>query len=464
MRRKLLILFSGAVVLLCMLPTVSLLLGYEGQNYENRPLARMPKLMDGKGLNLSFPDGFDNWFQDHFGLREEMVTAFHSAAEAAFKDSLNEDVIIGKEDMLFFGETLPDYLGTDTLSDHDIARAARIIRIQQEYVEAKGMTFAFTLAPNKNTVYPEYMPDRLAPTGLPSNRERLAQALEKQGVNYIDLAAVLTAAKDEGLLYHYHDTHWNETGALVGYRAIMENIWQDGYQTYEDVRPVIKTGYAGDLHYFLFPAEEGNMPYPYYGISYEYQTDPSAPGNTAAIGTTSAANDRRLLLYRDSFGDGILPMLSANHGRVLYSAEFPYNYFLLDSEQPDAVVIELVERNIRNLLTRAPALPAMETGLSGQSIGRVKAAIAAFSRNGYTVICGAFAGEYSPDAERILLKAGDSVYEAFPILDEQAEYLADDGFIHGFCLTLPEGCAAETFTLIIENAEGYRESGELSVE
>ena len=55
MRKKLLVLFAALFMVVCLLPSVGLLLGYEGENYENRPLARLPKLIERDGLNLEYP-------------------------------------------------------------------------------------------------------------------------------------------------------------------------------------------------------------------------------------------------------------------------------------------------------------------------------------------------------------------------------------------------------------------------
>ena len=444
MRKKLLILFAALFMAVCLLPSVGLLLGYEGENYENRPLARLPKLFDREGINLEYPQGFDDYYQDHFGFREEMVTAFHRGTVSALKDTLNDDVIIGSNDMLYFAETLDDYLGINTLSDYDIQRAARTLKIQQDYVAASGAKFAFAIAPNKNTIYPEYMPKRLKPTGAFSNRERLAAALMSLEVEQISFDFELMARKGEDMLYHYHDTHWNQRGAMIGYNAIMAKVFEDTeYQTYEGMTPVTRPGWAGDLHYFLFPASQGSMDYPDYGIDFAYDTDPQAPGRTTTIGTTSKANHRSLLLYRDSFGDGLMPYLSANIGRVLYDAEFPYNYASMAAESPDAVVIELVERNIPNLILKSPAMPALSEAYEGKG-EKVAFAITEYQRNGSKVICGLFdSAQYDPMKHRILLTDGETCFEAFPIMDERAEgLLLDAEAIEGFTVTLPEDHAA----------------------
>lgn len=472
MKKVFLTIFVAAFFAVCILPTAALLCGYEGENYENRPLARQPELFESDGINLSFPAEFDDYFEDHFGFREEMVTAFHGLTMAAVGDTLNQKVIVGKENMLFFAETLNDYLGRELLTDDEIERIAVCLRIQQDYVLASGAEFAFAVAPNKNTVYPEYMPDYLRPSGAAGNRERLMAALERHGVNTIDLAEKLTAAKDEGLLYHYQDTHWNERGAQIGYRAIMEIAAGSGqYETYLGLEPTTVCDYGGDLHYFVLPTVEGDLPRPDYGLTFEYDQDPVRPGRATTIGTTSGANTRRLLLYRDSFGDALLPYLSANLGRVLYDAEFPYNYASFESEQPDAVVIELVERNLKNLLTKAPAMTAQEVDFDASGIsGTVDATFLTVARNGAATLCGYFdADAYDAAVQRILIETDSgNCYEAFPILEEEAAQLAGaDENICGFSLTLPDElrgevafrlildgggqcCASETVSIIIE--------------
>jgi len=452
MKKAFLIVFVAAILIVFCIPTAALLLGYEGENYENRPLARLPKLFESDGLNLSFPSEFDDYYEDHFGFREEMVTVFHGGTMALVGDTLNQKVIVGKENMLFYAETLDDYLGRELLSDDEIERIAVTLRIQQDYVRSMGADFAFAVAPNKNTIYPEYMPDYLKPSGAEGNRERLMEALARHGVNTIDLADELIAHKEDGLLYHYQDTHWNERGAQIGYRAIMQVAAGDAeYETYDGLVPETVSDYGGDLHYFVLPTIVGNLPRPDYGLTFDYTQDAVRPGRTTTIGTTSERNERKLLLYRDSFGDAILPYLSANLGRVLYDAEFPYNYASFESEQPDAVVIELVERNLGNLLTKAPAMTAQEVSVDYSSENAVETRSLTVKRNGKTVLCGVFDGaDYDAKVDRILIEIGGSCYEAFPILEEEADNLA--GIFEstcGFSLTLPNDIAGKDFRLFL---------------
>lgn len=448
MKKPFLIAFTALILAISMVPAAALLLGYEAENRENRPLARFPALFERGKLNLSFPEGFDSYFEDHFGFREEMVSAFHGITMSLLQDTQNEKVIVGKNHMLFYQETLHDYMGLDLLTDEEIARIAACLRIEKEYCESLGIGFTFAVAPNKNSIYGENMPDRLVPTHEESNRARLYEALEKEGVDTVDFASLLLARKGDGQLYHDRDTHWNERGALIAYNAIMERVAKGAaYETYASLSPTTRYDDAGDLHNFVLPALSGSRPRPDYGIREDFAYDEGVrPAQDTTFGTVSGKNSLSLHLFRDSFGNALLPLLSTNLGRVKYSAEFPYNYTLLDEETPDAVFIELVERNIKNLLLSAPMMPALETEAPSTGSEGGSAKYTSFKSGGYMKVQGCFDAAVQP--QRIFLtleKEGESrSYEAFPILEEQAQKLTGGmDSPRGFSLTLPEGLSGE---------------------
>ena len=190
MKKGFMIAFIAAILTACLLPIGANIFGYTAVNRENRPLAREPQIVDRDGLNLEFPSDFDDYWQDHFGLREELVTAFHAATLAIFNDTLNEKVVAGKDGFLFYSETLNDYTGLETMSDADILRTANVIRQISEYAEANGAKFVFSVAPNKNTVYPEYMPSRIKRTSAVSNHTRLYAALSDAGVDTLEIGVL----------------------------------------------------------------------------------------------------------------------------------------------------------------------------------------------------------------------------------------------------------------------------------
>ena len=85
-----------------------------------------------------------------------------------------------------------------------------------------GKEFKVFIIPNKNTIYPEYMPDRYRKIGEQSDIERLYQHFP-EAVNMIDVLETAKRANTDDI-YHKEDSHWNRLGAYAGYVAIMENF------------------------------------------------------------------------------------------------------------------------------------------------------------------------------------------------------------------------------------------------
>ena len=480
------IIFTAIIIALCAAPLMAMLLGYKPLNRENRPLARFPEIVDrGGGINLGFSSDFDAYFKDNFGLREEMVTAFHSITIALTRDTLNRKVIVGTGGMLFFSETLDDYLMLNLLSEQDIYRIATSLRLQQEFAESIGARFIFTIAPNKNTIYPEYMPPYLRPAVGVSNREALYAALERQNVNTIDLARILIERKGDGLLYHPRDTHWNDRGAIIGFNAIMaavfpEFVVPDYLGTY---RGEIYD-HAGDLHNFVVPALEGTEERPLFGISSHYAVGKGArPGQDITFRTASTAEGAypgRLYMMRDSFAINLIPLLSSVIDGVVYSSEFPYNYIRVMEEAPDAIAIELVERNIRNLLWGAPLMPAVEKAVPDYSgLRRIYGGVAQKTRSGFTQLYGSYMGGYGEPIHIIL--AGEDAYcfEAFPFMEEPSvgepvpavvpmsdeemlAWISWSGISSGFTLTLPDYVHGD-YSATLVCGDMYAELGTVTV-
>ena len=58
----------------------------------------------------------------------------------------------------------------------------------------------------------------------------------------------------------------------------------------------------------------------------------------------------RLLVYRDSFANALIPLLSGHFGHVRYTrGNDPFDFGAVATERPDAVILEIAERNIKYL-------------------------------------------------------------------------------------------------------------------
>ncbi len=342
--------FMASVMLVCVLPIALMLAGVTNTNRENRPLAPKPRLIKDGRLNLGFSNDFDNYLNDNFVLKEHYVTALNSASIALFGEAVSDKAICGRNNMLFYKDTLDDYQRLNQLSDKELEGIALYMRDLEAQLFEKACRMVLIIAPNKATVYPEYMPSRYKRAPVKSNLDRLYEYLDKYGVTAVDAKAVLTAHKSDALLYYYHDSHWNNLGAGLIYNEIADLTELPVFDSAGNGKNTVRD-FTGDLHNFIWPAKSYFENRMIYEFGSEYSADrPIDFERNSVAATSSGVNDLKLVVYHDSFGRSLQPFFSHSAGRVVMSSEFPYNMSYIDEVEPDIVIIEIVERNIDYLL------------------------------------------------------------------------------------------------------------------
>ena len=298
--------------------------------------------------------GLAAYMEDNLSFRPELVTLHAKASQRLFSQTGSGQVLLGREGWLFFADTLPDYFRRNVMTEAELDKVTENIITLSESLADRGIGFTFLCAPNKNTVYPEYMPWYAVSPGGPGNLQRLQEALVKAGVDVLDAAAILRSAKSEGQLYLKTDTHWNARGALLVYRALMERLTagQDGaaYDPYDmpfdEPAPVY-----GDLSVLYLPlskiTEQDALP----AIERRYVSDGVIRSRAdMLIRTRSDGNGLSVLVLRDSFGEALFPYLANNVGRLVFARGAQADETLLEREAVSHVVLQIAERNLPTLI------------------------------------------------------------------------------------------------------------------
>lgn len=312
---------------------------------EGRELSPMPTLRTEDGsFNWNFTTELETYFAERFAGRAQLLT-LNSRLKAALFGTGTEQVIVGRDGYLFFGETLDDYMGTDPMTDDEINAAADALAAMAAYADARGARFLFAAAPNKNTVCGAYMPTRYRPADGESNLDRLHAALDARGVPYLDLRPILAG---EGL-YHRRDTHWNGEGARLAYDAMLDalGIAHDDFAGAPSSRT---TDFPGDLDALLTPKltrYDENTVYtlPAFRYTSNYMTAMDMIISTAAEG-----GEGSVMLFRDSFGSALIPYFAASAAEARFERANPYRIDQLEKKPADAVIVEIAERNLRDLI------------------------------------------------------------------------------------------------------------------
>lgn len=423
--------------------------GQTSANAEKRELAAFPALFEDGKLNTAFFAGVGDYLADRFTLRTQLVE-MQSDLKGAFGVSSEEDVILGTDGWLYFQKTMPDYTGETSLSDYQAARLQKVGELMAEYVESHGAAFALTVVPNKATVYPDNLPyyyrvpDSYEVTkpycDSPTPLYVLNQALADSDW-YVDMTAALTADTDT-LLYHKRDSHWNNLGARVGYDALMSAVGGNA-GAYADTPYRIEAVWDGDLDALLGSSYKDEQAVWQTDFTYDY-TSRYRSEEDILITTECADGEGHLVMFRDSFANALLPLLAQQYATATFSRALPYALDLTEIEGADTVIVEIVERNLHNLLAYAPkmAAPVREMPTLVQGDGDTVAATATKSGD-YLKVSGFTTDRYGV-CERIYLAVDGVAYEATPIGE------GDPTANNGFTAYLPADCAGKTITLLGE--------------
>lgn len=437
-------LYAAAICGLLVLPSALLIVPRfrtdDSAATENRTLAAFPSLKTEEGAwNPDYCTEFEAWFSDHFALRTEMVSAYSTLSQKIFRTSTEPDVILGKEGWLYYTPTVADITGTATCTETEISHMAHTLTMMSAYAEANGTKLVFAAAPDKGSIYPEYLPVRYLHTGGQNNLDLLHAALRETNVKVCDLRGTLreAAASQDRLLYHKLDTHWNGDGAMRGYEALMRTAGLDdlGFSTY----PRTETqDFNGDLQTMLSPDKENPDCNAVYAVPQTYRHLGRFHSlDDLTIRTVCKEGSGSLMMFRDSFGRALIPLLSQRFQTAAYYRADCVPLADIETIRPDVVIYELVERNLSRLLTCPPIMPAPECEAlpaPSQTADPAQFRLETETEGTYLHCCGLY--DPTVNADAVYCAVGGKVYEAFPCCE--AEMLGlETPSANGFSLRIP---------------------------
>ena len=437
---------------ICIIPTVFFIYGNTNNNEaENRSREKMPSIVNKNKLNLHFPSEMESYFSENFGFRTKLVNIDAQLNYNLLGQSSSPKVIAGKEGWLFFNETLNDFTGRSLLSKQSLKQIVRTLELMNEYTESRGSSFYFTIAPNKNSIYPEYMPQRYS-LGTLNNYWFLSDMIRYSDIKFIDLKAFLLdqKLKCNEFFYFKTDSHWNNLGTLRSYMYILTktnnyfktNIKTPDIYTKENTR-------TGDLYRMLFPEGAFKDEDFIYDIPKNYTSTKPFHEEDINIVTklkkeeTDINSGKKLLIFRDSFFNSLIKFVSNDFLEVKYSRQVPYP---LDKINDEIVILEIAERNIPLLTKNAPIMPApLRNNINLTRYDKLERKDIFFSKdeeNEYFHLYGYYLNE-SYESDEVILKFGDNVFEAYPILEEKIKddlikKYGDKIINQGFSLRIPK--------------------------
>ena len=308
----------------------------------------------------AFPAAFEAFYNEHFRLRGFYMRLYAYAMWDGFHVSPSSKVLVGRDGWLYYNDVtdndpIATYQGTNLLTDAQVEAARSALAAWRDWLQARGIAFVVCVAPEKTSIYPEYLPTGFA---THTSRTRIDQLLAAcagpDGVEIVDLRGPLLQAKETNPLplYFRTDTHWNAAGASIGAGALLQALHAR--------LPAIAPLAAADFPTELQPAPPGDLA-KMIGVptglrdwtaAYPPRSDTVVKTVSPEQGVVVVAQDRpglspplpRALFFRDSFSSGLIPFLSPDFSRAVYIWDHQLDPRLIEKEKPDLVVLEMVER------------------------------------------------------------------------------------------------------------------------
>lgn len=352
MKKKLYILYCVLFFAVCLIPFVGMAFQEDTDVVANEVKVQLPQLKTDGRFNADYFDQLTQYVDKNFAGRQTLITA-NGLLLKNLGESGSEKVIQGKDGWLFFEETAKDYLGQPSISKREAFAIAENLQTMKQGVERRGGRFFFTIAPNKNSLYGQYMPDRYTANRQGSNYALLKPYLDES--YYVDLFDALGGSEE--ILYHKWDSHWTRAGALQARDTLLAAAGKTG-RDYSGIPAETVRRHRGDLYEMAFPKSLALDWDTVYDVEPDYTYLRPVRDDDEPLIETWSEKKGSLVMYRDSFGIALLPFMADEYGRAYFTKETPYDLEKAAGYLPGDVMVEIVERNLPQLCGDAPVMTA----------------------------------------------------------------------------------------------------------
>ena len=258
------------------------------------------------------------------------------------------NVIQGKDGWLFLKDEMPDYQGSYTITQEQLADVTAKMEAINAVCQSRGQTLCYLILPNKSTVYSDYMPtiDKAEPSAV-QILEDYVHANSDLCFEYIDQE--LISAKQYGKLYYQNDTHWTGQGALTGVAALHRIL---GLEEIDLASIVSEEGEPFDGDLIGYSGLQTDSFVSENAIDCYYKEDIEiglVQGQTDTVDelVSTSPDERTVVLVGDSFRHQMMPYLSKDFAHIYYIN----NEILTEEHAPilesaDIIIVEDIQRTI----------------------------------------------------------------------------------------------------------------------
>lgn len=341
---------------------------FDHTNYENRSFSAIPKF---NIRNLDkYPREYETYFNDYIPFRNELNQLKNIIDIFIFHYIFNDKVILGKDNWLFIRDNIlmDKYLGLNKeyYTNEELEKIKDNLISLRDKLKDNDIDFLLMVCNDKQFIYDEYMPDYIKRKNTLSPTDQILGYI----TNNTDIKVLYT--KDNLLKYKYkyqsyykYDTHWNYIGGYITYidmkrilnidynditntqiltfKGIHENNYK--YGVYHDLAYMLglsKFNFYNDDNFYVI---SNYMKEKYYITNYENAF-------TFETKSTNIIYNDKLFIIRDSYVHNMVEYISSDFYNVFYYRfeDFESKSSQILKERPDIVIVEIVERALKDRL------------------------------------------------------------------------------------------------------------------
>ena len=280
---------------------------------------------------------------------EQVQDQVEEAADGNFYPlSVYQDVIVGREGWLFlYGENeIECYTGTNILSEEETRHYINLVNQLQGICQARGKQLYVYIAPNKSSVYSQYMPTVDIATNFRRIQQLYQRMQDEATAPFIYPLLEELQASSYHQVYYKYDSHWNHLGGLYGVNALYAAM---GVEQTDPAQWIVGTQDADKYELYTYMGMPDSMvTHNDVEATVDYRPEIEVKGldveKMICHTTSNGANEKKLCLIGDSFRVNMMPYISKDFTNCTFVHRDYMSDVKSDIKNADIIVIEAVER------------------------------------------------------------------------------------------------------------------------
>jgi len=360
------------------LPLLDYIIPVSSKNYENREnriYASFPE------INIQhldpFPMQFENFFNDHFNFRGELLQLNNFVKLNLYNESPHPAVIKGKNGWLYTVKYINSFSGEWIFSPQELKDIRDMYIKRSEWLRKRGILNYIVIIPSKFNVYPEFLPKNVFKRRPVNEKTQFIEAVSYiDNLKVIDLETIFHDEKKNSSirLYHKTDQHWNEYGAFIAYKKIVEHIHEDlpevnlvdtddfiidSSLTYGKslANTILAENKILEMEIRVKPRKqkssrfrpEKSYPVP---VKFPYKNEFQLHYRSDDI------HSPKILVLRDSYTNSLLHLLPESFSETVFiwdNWNYSLNEDIVNEEKPDIFLTLIIESNLPYILHKHPS-------------------------------------------------------------------------------------------------------------